>query len=215
MPWATTALHHAAARRLLLPRIGTDEALGYTVAKCPRSAKSAELDAEFPVVHRAPPLQGALRSEDGPPTLHVGVDMVRTQMDEFPRDIRPSDGQRPTTIICPDCGGNILVRAIGEDVSDNARLMFQCRVGHAYALDELLIGKEHNIERAMWAALYAYEELGGILRTIGWHNGRDTDAIPDPQYHERTLRADEIAAAVRALIERDAVIKMKPDVDGG
>ena len=70
-------------------------------------------------------------------------------MDEFPRDISPVDGQATTTIICSDCGGNITVRAVGEDVSDSSRLVFQCRVGHAYALDELLSGKEQHVERLM------------------------------------------------------------------
>jgi len=119
-----------------------------------------------------------------------------------------------TRIICPDCGGSILVRAVGEDQSDSSRLVFQCRVGHTYALDELLIGKEQHIERAMWAAVYAYEELAGILRTICWRDGRDASVIPDEQYRERTSRADELAGALRALIQRDDAIKLKSPPDG-
>jgi hypothetical protein len=45
-------------------------------------------------------------------------------MDEFPRDLCSGDPDATTRIICPDCGGNITVRALGEDFSDCKRLCF-------------------------------------------------------------------------------------------
>ena len=136
-------------------------------------------------------------------------------MEEFSRDLQPGDGQTRTGMICPDCGGNITVHAVGDDISDGNRLVFQCRVGHRYALDELLIGKEEHIERVMWAAVYAYEELAGILRTMSTRDGGGSNAASDEQCRVRTARAEDIATALRALIQRDDVVKLKPQPDAG
>ncbi|HEY7516734.1 MAG TPA: hypothetical protein VIE36_00455 [Methylomirabilota bacterium] len=135
-------------------------------------------------------------------------------MNEFPRAIRPGDGEATTRIICPECGGSITVRGIGDDVADLHRLVFQCRVGHRYAFEELLIGKERHIDRMIWGVVYAYEELAGMLRTATARDGRDSDTSPDDQYRRRAERAEEIAAALRALIHRDESIKLKAHIDG-
>jgi hypothetical protein len=134
-------------------------------------------------------------------------------MDAFPADIRSNDGEVPTGMICPDCSGNLVVRAIGDDVRDRARLVFKCRVGHSYGLEELLTGKEAHIERSMWAAVFAYEELVALLRDLARRDGLDTDAVDDEQRRRRMERAEQIAKGLRALIDRDESIRLKNSPD--
>jgi len=62
-------------------------------------------------------------------------------MEPFPPELRPSDGEQRSGLICPDCGGSISVRAQGRGL-----LIFECRVGHLYTTEEMLIGKEAHIE---------------------------------------------------------------------
>lgn len=135
-------------------------------------------------------------------------------MDAFPADIRGSDGEVHTGMICPDCSGNLVVRAIGDDVTDRGRLVFKCRVGHIYGLDELLVGKEAHIERSMWAAVFAYEELAALLRDLAGREVGGSDAVHDDQRRRRLERADEIAQHLRGLIDRDESIRLKqPSTD--
>lgn len=130
-------------------------------------------------------------------------------MDAFPSSIRAHDGELPTGMICPDCSGNLVVRAIGNDVGDRTRLVFKCRVGHAYGLEELLVGKEAHIEASMWVAVFAYEEFAAILRNLLSRDGPDADVIDDDQYRRRIEHAERTAKALRALIDGDESIRLK------
>src|SRR5688572_30172160 len=134
-------------------------------------------------------------------------------MDAFPADIRSGDGEQRTGMICPDCSGSLVVRAIGDDVRDHARLVFKCRVGHAYGLEDLLVGKEEHIERTIWAAVFAYEEIAAILRDVARRDGRDTDGIDDAQTQRRIERAEQIARGLRGLIDRDESIRVTSRFD--
>ncbi len=62
-------------------------------------------------------------------------------------------------MICPGCGGALVVRAEG----DGAYLHFRCRVGHGFGLGGLVELKEPRLEDALWTAVMAFEELAGLL----------------------------------------------------
>ena len=83
-------------------------------------------------------------------------------MPTFPAHLGSSDGEQRTDLICPNCGGAIRVRAEGS----RGALAFECMVGHLYTLDAFLMGKEEHIEDAMWAALYAYQEMASFLSDL-------------------------------------------------
>jgi hypothetical protein len=130
-------------------------------------------------------------------------------VDAFPADIRSNDGEQRTSMICPDCSGSLVVRAIGDDVRDRARLLFRCRVGHVYGLEDLLVGKEEHLERTMWAAVFTYEELAAILRDLARRDGPDSDRIDDEQARRRIERAEQIAEGLRGLLHRDESIRLR------
>jgi two-component system chemotaxis response regulator CheB len=61
---------------------------------------------------------------------------------------------------CPECHG-----ALWELTASDS-LRFRCRVGHAYAVDSLLVKQQDSIEAAFWVALRALEERGALLRRL-------------------------------------------------
>jgi two-component system, chemotaxis family, protein-glutamate methylesterase/glutaminase len=117
-------------------------------------------------------------------------------MDAFPPDIAPADGKQPTSLICPDCGGSITVRAL------NGIVAFECRVGHLYSLEDMIIGKEAHIEHVMWSAVHAYSEMAAFLRNIGDHNG-SRSLVPDADRVRRLEQAEAHARRLREIVESD------------
>jgi two-component system, chemotaxis family, protein-glutamate methylesterase/glutaminase len=117
-------------------------------------------------------------------------------MDAFPADITPADGKQPTSLICPDCGGSITVRAVDR------LLAFECRVGHVYSLEDMLVGKEAHIEAVMWSAVHAYAEMAAFLRTLGDRDG-SRRLVPDAERLRRFEQAEAHATSLRQMLESD------------
>ena len=128
-------------------------------------------------------------------------------MDAFPPDITPADGQQPTSLICPDCGGSITVKAI------DGLLAFECRVGHAYSLEDMVVGKEAHIEYTMWAAVHAYAEMAALLRNVGERNG-SRPWVPDAERVRRLEQAEAHAKNVRQIIESDRRLTLPEPPNG-
>jgi len=133
-------------------------------------------------------------------------------MHTLPEDLTRNSGEHLSGLICPDCGGNLVVALIGD-----AHLHFRCRVGHSYALLELLAAKEERLENALWAAVYHLEELSALVN----------DVLPrvehEPSLHEAFLRRRDLAAdlskAVRHLIAADQPLgradpRTRPEPEG-
>lgn len=128
-------------------------------------------------------------------------------MEPFPPDLQPSDGEQRSGLICPDCGGSISVRAQGRGL-----LVFECRVGHLYNTEEMLIGKEAHLEHLMWAAIHAYEELADFLRTLAERSQHVT--MRESERERRTEQAAANARALREIIENDRRLMLPEPIDG-
>jgi hypothetical protein len=115
-------------------------------------------------------------------------------------DPMPQAGQEQLSgLVCPDCSGNVVVRA------DNGHLAFQCRVGHEYSFKELLGSKEGHLESAAWRTIFAFEELAALLRDAearGLLSGPAREAC-----RARAALASEQAAGLRALINSDQPLR--------
>jgi two-component system chemotaxis response regulator CheB len=122
-------------------------------------------------------------------------------MDAFPTDIGPEDGERHTGMVCPDCNGALGVQA--EDPT--GRLLFRCRVGHAYSAEEVLIGKEERLEAVLWSAVHAAEELAAFL------DGAD-DRVASLEAEERRSRIASLRANARII--RDVIANDRPVILG-
>src|SRR5688572_3805618 len=89
------------------------------------------------------------------PVSSARILLSSTSMYAIPPDVRSDETPRVTGLVCPDCGGSLEVQAEGHA----RRLSFACRVGHRFALGELLVAKEEQLEEKLWAAAAALDEL--------------------------------------------------------
>lgn len=71
----------------------------------------------------------------------------------------------------------------------DARLLFDCRIGHIFSPPELILEKEQRLEHLLWQAVSALEELSATLRDL------DLDA-------DRRENAAADAEEIRAVIQR-------------
>jgi hypothetical protein len=103
----------------------------------------------------------------------------------------PLDGEQPRAgqlsgVVCPDCPGSLWVREEGH----KGYLVFECRIGHLYSLEQLIALKEQRFEEHLWAAVSAGEELSALLGDLGLAGDR-----------RRAL--DGHGRALRAMLEDD------------
>ena len=80
----------------------------------------------------------------------------------LPPSLRPEAGFQVSGVACPDCGGVLQVQMHLH----KGHVDFLCRIGHGYALPDLLLSKEQVIEDRLWSALVAVEELVALLRDL-------------------------------------------------
>lgn len=81
-----------------------------------------------------------------------------------------------------------------------ALVTFVCRIGHVYSAAELLAAKEEVLERRLWDAYSALDELAVLLDDIGRHGLTHGDAAA--RRHRGAIARDQ-AARLRAIIESD------------
>jgi two-component system chemotaxis response regulator CheB len=108
------------------------------------------------------------------------------------KDEREND--RQAGFGCPDCGGALWEHHDGKLVS------YRCRVGHAFS-DEALFGAQTEaLEKALWTALRALEELSEQAGRIS----QRMDGSGQPRLAARFARQKEDADR-RAQVLRDAL----------
>jgi hypothetical protein len=97
-------------------------------------------------------------------------------------------------VSCPDCCGSLGVQVQGK----RSDLVFECRVGHTYSVDELLVAKEERLHARLWTAYTALTELVALLDDLTEH---DANGDGRRRYTERSEVAGTQAGRLRQLIE--------------
>jgi hypothetical protein len=87
-------------------------------------------------------------------------------------------------------------------------LVFECRVGHTYSTDELLLGKEERLDERLWIAYTALEELVALLDDL---DQRETSVEARRRYADRRERARAHAARLRPIIEENRPVALSED----
>jgi two-component system chemotaxis response regulator CheB len=64
---------------------------------------------------------------------------------------------RPSQFVCPECQGTLY------EFIDAGRLLYRCRVGHAYSPNSLRAAKEEEMQNVLWSAVRALEEHQDLL----------------------------------------------------
>jgi two-component system chemotaxis response regulator CheB len=102
---------------------------------------------------------------------------------------------RPSTFVCPDCGGVLW------EVDDGKLVRFRCHTGHAYGPQSLAEGNIDTIEVALWTALRSLKERSELLAR-GLNKAVDRGSRRDMQRREEQLEfAQRQISALRALID--------------
>jgi len=99
-----------------------------------------------------------------------------------------------TGVSCPDCCGSLRVASEGK----RSDLVFECRVGHTYSVDELLIAKEERLQSRLWTAYTGLTEFVALLDDL---TAREANDEARRRYSERSEVARMQAGGLRRLIE--------------
>jgi len=110
----------------------------------------------------------------------------------------------PTGLSCPDCDGVLGIVWEGQEHHPS----FRCRVGHRFALTELLAAKEGRLENRLWAALVAVEEVVAVLHDIESDPHLMNCMGNGGRWRERIARGQRLAGRLRVLIENDQPIDL-------
>lgn len=131
---------------------------------------------------------------DGP--LDVDAASARTaRMKALPALPQPKGPRELTGLGCPDCPGVLTVAT-----EQGTHLRFECRIGHVYALRELLQAKEERIEALLWAPITALEELAALLKEVSEFAD---PSHPIAAYRERAALAVRQVSALRRVSDEN------------
>jgi hypothetical protein len=83
-------------------------------------------------------------------------------VDAMPLPDRIGTSSRPVSLVCPDWGDALAVRA----EADAEYLAFVCHVGHSSSATTLLSGQEERLEEVLWSGVYLVEELADLLADL-------------------------------------------------
>ena len=96
----------------------------------------------------------------------------------------------PSSLTCPECHGPLW------ELEEGQLRRYQCRVGHAYSEEALIVEQGSAVEAALWSALEALEERAEFLGRLAARFG------DKPRSHERHRRSARDAHARAELIRR-------------
>jgi hypothetical protein len=113
-------------------------------------------------------------------------------------------------LVCPDCPGVLSVERQGH----TGHLHFICRIGHAFALPEVLLAKEEAIEQSFWATVLALEEMAALLRDLGDQVQRECGAEVARAGRQRQQGVERLVQQIRRLIEADRPLNLSRDDRG-
>jgi two-component system chemotaxis response regulator CheB len=107
-----------------------------------------------------------------------------------------------TDLGCPDCRGVLAVREEGR----RGHLAFACSIGHAYSGESLIKSKEEQLEDTLWSAVEVYQEIALLHQEMSVRLRADGGRGIAGAYERRAKRARGLAAELREIIGRDAVV---------
>jgi two-component system chemotaxis response regulator CheB len=140
----------------------------------------------------------------------MAVEDARTQlapcysMYAIPPRVEAAPEPQLAGLSCPDCCGSLAVQPEGK----RSDLVFECRVGHTYSVDELLVAKEERLHARLWIAYTALMELTALLDDLA---ARGLNDDGQRRYGARSESARTQAARLRRLIEDNTPLTLPLD----
>jgi two-component system chemotaxis response regulator CheB len=131
-------------------------------AKYPQMPRSALANVDVDHCLRSAdfgPQLARLLSEPAGPTLAVPPELeAEARVSEHGADLTAEIPGRPTSFVCPECGGPLQAK---EDEPGKKR--YRCLVGHSWSQKSLLSNSDDALEVAMWAAIRLFRQRAMIL----------------------------------------------------
>ena len=90
-------------------------------------------------------------------------------------------------------------------------LVFECRVGHTFTVEELLVAKEERLHDRLWTAYTALVELVALLTDLAAH---DRSEGSHRRYGDRRGRARAQSETLRRLIDDNRPVALPENGDG-
>ncbi|MEQ8671572.1 MAG: chemotaxis protein CheB [Aggregatilineales bacterium] len=112
-------------------------------------------------------------------------------------NIYQNDEGNMTDLICPECGG-VLVEFKGG--KDGQLVAFECRVGHRYSLQSMMLHHSEATEAALWAAVRALEERNSLCKRMVEHVSEWSDQTMKQKYEAKAREANEHADVIRQIL---------------
>jgi two-component system, chemotaxis family, protein-glutamate methylesterase/glutaminase len=161
-----------------------------------RAIEYAHPDYVLPIDEIAALLPGLVRAEPAKPE---GLEAVAPKV--TPR----GNPHGASGLTCPECNGALW------EVSDGDLVRYECRVGHAYNADSLVVEQAAALEAALWGALRALEERAALARRLAERaeirgGGKTTHFFLD-----RATEAERHAARVRVVLESVEAAAGRPE----
>jgi two-component system chemotaxis response regulator CheB len=157
-----------------------------------------EVDERLPVAEIAPAVvrltqqSVAVEDPDMPPDPGDRTEaVIRQQVSEIERG---EGTDRPALVSCPDCGGT-LWRFQADDLTQ-----FQCRVGHRYTDESVMLRQAEGLEQTLWAAVRTLEERAMLARTFATHAQEHGDAVEVAHWTREAEEAQGKAEGLRQLL---------------
>jgi two-component system chemotaxis response regulator CheB len=97
-------------------------------------------------------------------------------------------------LTCPECNGSLW------ELTASDTLRYRCRVGHAYAVDSLMVKQQEAVEAAFWVALRALEERGALMRRLIRRAEKTGHRAGTERYNEEARTVAERAKTLRDII---------------
>ncbi len=133
-------------------------------------------------------------ASEAAPELDQGTDPAEAGLRGLALDAMPGP---PSPFTCPECGGSLW------ETADDADMLFNCHVGHAYAPDALENGMGERLESALWTALRTLEEHAAFFRRMQGRARERRLAAIAAAYGTKATDVERRAEIVRAALLTD------------
>lgn len=114
---------------------------------------AAEISEKLWALAHTPVVEGRLGAVEDDREIDVIAQDVRSQ-------VRGERQDRPSTLVCPDCGG------VMWEMKDGELIRYRCHVGHAMSPESLSQGITDRTEEALWTAVRSLQEKAMLHRRI-------------------------------------------------
>lgn len=102
----------------------------------------------------------------------------------------------PSPWPCPDCSGVLW------QIEEGSLVRFRCRVGHAWAPDDLLDVQGRSVEAALWMALRSLEDRAALSRSLAERAAEGKRHISASRFRSEMSEYEESVRVLREMLNR-------------